>query len=228
MELAIDTSTALSSVAITDTGRLALSLSWHSLRNQTVELLPYLDFLLTRAKVELSGLTFLGVALGPGSFNGIRVGLATAKGLALALRLPLLGVSTLEAMAWGGVGLGLTLCPLLQTGPGQVAFGLFKEVGGRWQRLQEEAIATPEQIALGLKEETVFCGEISPQLREELARLRGDQARFMTVGEGGRAGLVASLCWQRWQRGERDAPSALQPLYLRPPSITLSQEAKNV
>lgn len=228
MELTIDTSTSLSSLALSQEGRVVMGLHWHSAQNQTAELLPHLDFLLSRAGVGLSALSFIGVARGPGSFNGLRVGLATAKGLALALGLPLLGVSTLEAIAYEGRGVGMPLCPLLPAGMGRWAFALFEERGEGWHRLREEAIATPQEIAQGLKGPTLFCGELSSPLKGELKQLMGRRARFLVGGEGGRAGGAAALGWQRWQRGERDDPAALQPLYLRPPSITLSQEVKVV
>jgi len=98
MELAIDTSSNIVSVALSHNGEILASLTWQTTQNHTIELLPNLVYLLQRVKVELDSIGAIIVAKGPGRFNGLRVGISTAKGLASALNIPLLGVSTLEAI----------------------------------------------------------------------------------------------------------------------------------
>ncbi len=99
MLLAIDTSTHYASVALHDGARLLSEHTWLANQDHTRTLLPNIQRLLADCRANLDGLTVVAVALGPGSFNGLRVGLSTAKGLALARNLPLVGVPTLELLA---------------------------------------------------------------------------------------------------------------------------------
>jgi len=92
MELSIDTSSSTVSVALSRKGRIVALLTWQTTQNHTIELLPNLVCLLQQSKVELGSIEAIIVAKGPGSFNGLRVGISTAKGLASALNIPLLGV----------------------------------------------------------------------------------------------------------------------------------------
>src|SRR4030042_2821251 len=100
MQLAIDASTEIASIALFSEGKVQAELTWHSQMNQTAELLPNVVYLLKQAKIELKDIDGIIVAKGPGSFNGLRVGMGTAKGLATALGIPLVSISTLEAEAF--------------------------------------------------------------------------------------------------------------------------------
>jgi tRNA threonylcarbamoyl adenosine modification protein YeaZ len=99
MLLGIDTSTHYASVALHDGSRLLAEHTWLANQDHTRGLLPNIQALFADARVRVESLTAVAVALGPGSFNGLRVGLSTAKGLAMARRLPLVGVPTLELLA---------------------------------------------------------------------------------------------------------------------------------
>jgi tRNA threonylcarbamoyladenosine biosynthesis protein TsaB len=100
MELSIDTASDLASVAVSRKGAVVDEVTWRCERNHTVELLPAIDRLLAEAKVEKNALTAVFVTTGPGMYTGLRVGIATAKGLARALGLPLVGVGRLELDAY--------------------------------------------------------------------------------------------------------------------------------
>ncbi|MFI5269142.1 MAG: tRNA (adenosine(37)-N6)-threonylcarbamoyltransferase complex dimerization subunit type 1 TsaB [Chloroflexota bacterium] len=99
MLLALDTATHYASVALHDGQRLLAEHTWLANQDHTRTLLPHVRSLLAEAHAGMDSLTALAVALGPGSFNGLRVGLSTAKGLAIARGLPLAGASTLELLA---------------------------------------------------------------------------------------------------------------------------------
>ncbi len=119
MQLAIDTSTDTASIALVRDAEVLVELTWHSGRNHTTQLLPNLSRLLDKADIHSVNCIF--VAKGPGSFNGLRVGVSTAKGLAFSLKIPLVGISTLEVEAYQHAETGLPVCPIFNAGRGEIA-----------------------------------------------------------------------------------------------------------
>jgi len=219
MELAIDTATERASLALARHGVTLATLSWPSSQNQSRELLPALLRLLELAGASLPGLSALVVVVGPGSYNALRVGLSTAKGLAFGLGLPLVGVSTLEAEAYPYALTRLPICPMLRFGRGQVAWACYQLKGQRWLKLHEEQVATVEEMCARVDRRSLFCGPAAGEAAPELRHWLGGGIR-VRPGAACRAAVAAELGWQRLERGELDDPARLQPLYLRPPAIT--------
>jgi len=220
MELAIDTSSSTASVALSHKGEVLASLSWQTARNHTIELLPNLVCLLQQARVELGSVGAIIVAKGPGSFNGLRVGISTAKGLASALNIPLLGVNTLEAEAYPFAFTGLPLRPIHKAGREEIAAALYRQKGNEWQCLEAENLTTVKSLCRRIKQRTLFCGEIPPDIISEIQQNLGKQAIISQSNSPSRASTLAILGWRKLSRGEQDDPVTLQPLYLRPPHIT--------
>ncbi len=111
MQLAIDTSTDTASLALVQDSEVLAELTWRCGQNHTIELLPRLAHLLNQTKLSLQSTSCIIVAKGPGSFNGLRVGVSLAKGLAFGLGIPIVGVSTLEVAAYQHAETGLPVCP---------------------------------------------------------------------------------------------------------------------
>ncbi len=221
MELAIDTSSDIISLALSSQGKTVAELTWHSGQNHTVELMPGLASLLNQAKIDLRSLSVIFIAKGPGSFNGLRAGMSTAKGLALALNLPLVGISTLEIEAYPFACSGLPLCPIHDAGRQEIATALYQQQSGEWHCLKEEHITTLVALINQINEQTLFCGEIPPLAISELQQRLGNKAIIPeAVARQRRASYLSALGWQRFQEGVHDNPVTLQPLYLRRPSIT--------
>jgi len=220
MELAIDTSSNTASVALSHKGESLASLTWKTAQNHTMELLPNLLCLLQQAKVELSFIEAIIVAKGPGSFNGLRVGISTAKGLASALNIPLLGVNTLEAEAHPFAFTGLPLRPIHKAGREEIATALYQQKDNEWQCLEEEKLTTVKALCRRIKRKTLFCGEIPPDIMNEIQQTLGKRAIISQSNSPSRASSLATLGWRKLSRGEQDDPVTLQPLYLRPPHIT--------
>jgi tRNA threonylcarbamoyl adenosine modification protein YeaZ len=220
MELAIDTSSNTASVALSHKGESLASLTWKTARNHTMELLPNLLCLLQQAKVEISSIEAIIVAKGPGSFNGLRVGISTAKGLASALNIPLLGVNTLEAEAHPFAFTRLPLCPVHKAGREEIATALYQQKDNEWQCLEEEKLTTVKTLCRRIKRKTLFCGEIPPDIMNEIQQSLGKRAIISQSNSPSRASSLATLGWRKLSRGEQDDPVTLQPLYLRPPHIT--------
>jgi tRNA threonylcarbamoyl adenosine modification protein YeaZ len=221
MELAIDTSTDFASIALSHEGAVITELTWHSGQNHTVELVPNIDCTLSQSKVDKKSLGAIFVAKGPGSFNGLRVGMSVAKGLAFALNIPLVGVSTMEVEAYPFAFTGLLLCPVHNAGRGEIATAFYRQ-SDAWCCVEEEHITTVDVLCQRIEEETVFCGEIPelviPQLRQ---RLGNNAVIPEAAARLRRASHLAILGWQRFTKGEQDNPASLQPLYLRKPPITM-------
>ncbi len=124
MLLAVDTSTAQIGLALYDGVQVAAESIWYSHQRHTVDLAPALAELMSRAGVKITDLQAIGVAIGPGSFTALRVGLAFIKGLALARKLSVVGIPTLDVLAAAQPATKLPLAAVLQAGRGRIAVGL--------------------------------------------------------------------------------------------------------
>jgi tRNA threonylcarbamoyl adenosine modification protein YeaZ len=224
MELAIDTSSNIVSIALSHKGEIRASLTWQTTQNHTIELLPNLVCLLQQAKVELDSIEAIIVAKGPGSFNGLRVGISTAKGLAFTLNIPLLGVNTLEAEAYPFAFTGLPLCPIHKAGREEIATALYRQKNDVWQCLEAENITTVKTLCRRIKQKMLFCGEIPPDIIMEIQQNLGRRAIISQGNSLSRASSLAILGWRKLSKGEHDDPVTLQPLYLRPPHITMPKD----
>ncbi|MFA7247720.1 MAG: tRNA (adenosine(37)-N6)-threonylcarbamoyltransferase complex dimerization subunit type 1 TsaB [Dehalococcoidia bacterium] len=220
MELAVDTSTSWGGLAISLEGSPVAELTWKPGQNHTSELLPNIGRLLQTVKSDFRSLSVVFVAIGPGSFNGLRAGISAAKGLAFSLNLPLVGVSTLEAEAVMFAFTGLPLCPVHDAGRGEIATALYRYADG-WQQLKEEHLTTVEALCEKIGQKTLFCGEIPPAAIENIRASLGDNALIPEWEQRlRRPGSISYLGWRRLKSGQSNSPAALQPLYLRQPPIT--------
>lgn len=220
--LAIDTATEVASVALYDgkKGPWAES-TWHTSMNHTVELMPTIVLMLERQGITVEQLDGLAVALGPGSFTGLRIGLSVAKGLCLSLGIPIVGIPTLDIVAYAHYGQGLPICAIIQAGRGRICVAFYERLGADWQRLTDYHLATVEELSAQVEVPTVFCGEIEASLSEALQARMGARAVIASSASSvRRAGYLAELGWQRLQSGERDDLTTLEPLYLHHSSIS--------
>ncbi len=221
MYIAIDTSTDFASLALVQDDQIIGEMNWRCGRDHTAQLLPSLSVLLDRAGLELKTAAGIVVARGPGSYNGLRVGLSTAKALAFSLSVPLVGVSTLEAEAYQHAERGLPVCAVFNAGRGEVAAAIYRKQGDDWTRLVAEHVTTVEALAASINAQTVFCGEYVAAIAAELIERLGKKAIIAPPASRlRRAGYLAELGLRRLKAGDYDDPTALQPLYLRGPAIT--------
>lgn len=196
------------------------SLGWQTVSNHTVELLPNLVCLLQQAKVTLRSLEAIIVATGPGSYNGLRVGISTAKGLAFKLRIPLLGISTLEAEAYPFGFTRFPLRPIHSAGREEIATALYRQEDTGWRCLETPNVTTVEALCRRTRRKTLFCGEIPAHVMAYLQDGLGRKAVISYCNSPFRGSALAVLGWRKLSVGERDDPITLQPLYLLPPHIT--------
>lgn len=227
MELAIDTSTEIAGIALSSQGEIIAELTWHAGQSHTTELVPNLICILEQNRLNLKDMNGIIVAKGPGSFNGLRVGMSFAKGLALSLNIPLVGISTLEVEAFPYAATKLPICPVQNAGRSEIAAALFQTRRGKWCRLVEEHITTLEALLLRTKHCTIFCGRIPPEMTLQL-RERLKEKALIIEGAAGlrRAGYLAELGWNRLKSCDFDHSPTLEPLYLRRPAITISSKVR--
>ena len=220
MLLAIDTSTRSGGVAIWNADRVIAALSWHSKQNHTAELMPAVEDILQRAGIAPGALEGIAVALGPGGFSALKVGISTAKALALPSNTPLVGVGTLEMEAYPYANTGIPIRPLMDCGRGEVATALYQELDGRWTKLMEEMVCSNEELLESVSETTILCGEGVIQRSDYIRQALGEKGIIISFHTpASRLRALAVLGWDRLQLGKPDNLASLQPMYLRNPNI---------
>jgi tRNA threonylcarbamoyl adenosine modification protein YeaZ len=225
VQLSIDTSTETASVALTEKGVIQAELTWRCGRNHTVELYPGIDFLLKRKGVDARSLDGIIVATGPGSFNGLRVGVSAAKGLAFSLGIPIVGIGTLEVCAYPHLSYGLPVCAVTDAGRSEIAAAVYKKRRKEWAELSRPHLTTIDSLASEVTRKTIICGEFSPSTGMQIQKLfRAKAIILLPAARLRRAGFLAELGMKRMAAGDLDSPSTLQPMYLRRPPITERKE----
>ena len=218
--LSIDTSSQVSSVAVLSAERVAAEISMQGALTHSETLMPHIETALRMARVEKSELEGIAVSIGPGSFTGLRIGLASAKMMAYALHIPLIAVPTLEALVHHYICEGVRLVPMMDAQKGNVYAQEFSwRADGDALILQEErslAILPLTEVIAGLEnaEQPVILLGDAMQKKTTLAlpanvRLAPIHARMP------RAACVGLAALTRLVRGEMDDPMTAAPLYLR-------------
>lgn len=221
MELAIDTSTGLAGAALARKGRVLAEMTWRAEFSHTVQLMPAIQDLLRKAGIKAAELEAIGVAIGPGSFSGLRVGLAAAKGLAMSLGLPVAGVGTLLLEAYPFLGARLPVRPMLHAGRGDIATAVYSMRGNELVELTAPYLTTVEEACATVHSPTLFCGEYLPDVRERIVQALGELALFPPDSAlMRRPGNLAELAWRKIAAGQIEDAATVQPLYLRAPSIS--------
>ncbi|HEX9437481.1 MAG TPA: tRNA (adenosine(37)-N6)-threonylcarbamoyltransferase complex dimerization subunit type 1 TsaB [Candidatus Limnocylindria bacterium] len=218
--LAIDTSTAHASVALYDGRTVLAEATWYAQRRHDDHLFPEIDRLLALGGVALADVTRVGVAIGPGSFTGVRVAIAAAQGIARASDAATVGVATIDVAAWPFASARLRVCALIPAGRGEHYSAMYRRRRGAWERTSGIDIGTVADLARTIATDTIFAGEIDDATAAELRERVGARAILPSVGARiRRAGHLAEIAWERAEAGEGAHAGALEPLYIRPPMI---------
>lgn len=225
--LGIETSTLMVGVAILDQKGLVVEYRLEASRTRSERLMPMIDRALQDSQMIPQDLEGLAISIGPGSFTGLRVGLSTAKGLAFALGLPLVGVSTLEVLAAPLAGeasawreqCACSICPMLDAKRQEVYAALFKASSeGELIKIMEEEAIAPSALMdrlMDRQETTVFLGTGAVLYETEIKKRLGKSAVFASKSDPYPSpSVVAELGMKRLRKGERDDPASLSPRYL--------------
>ncbi|GAA5526401.1 tRNA (adenosine(37)-N6)-threonylcarbamoyltransferase complex dimerization subunit type 1 TsaB [Herpetosiphon gulosus] len=214
MLLAFDTATDTAGVAVYDAAGLRAEANWFAGRGHSSQLLPMAQQLLSNLDLTPAELTGVAVSVGPGSWSGIRVGMSSAKGLALAHDLPLLGISSLETLAYPHQRIGRSVIAVIKLGRDRYAMAEYR-LRRAWTRIGVERNVSREELLAAIPELALVCGDVDPRLALSINKARGAGVVIPSPAVGlRRAGFLAEIAWNRLQAGERDDLTSLEPSYL--------------
>lgn len=217
--LAIDTSSMVASAAVMDGQKLLAEYIVNHKRTHSEQLMPIIEKVLESSGTGIREIDAIAVASGPGSFTGLRIGAATAKGLAHARGIKIVGVPTLDGLAFNLPHCQGIICPIMDARRNQVYTALYKwEAGGFYKLMPHCAIALSELLEeLKRREErVVFLGDGVPVHRETIKEELGERAEFAPKNaDRQRASSIAELALQALERGEGQDAEAFVPFYLR-------------
>ena len=221
--LALDTSTSQAGVALYD-GQVRAEMLWWAGRSHARQLMPAVQRALEQIGKGPAELAAVAAARGPGSFTGLRVGLAVARGLACALELPLYGIGSLDVTAAGLAASPWPVRAVLDAGRGRFATALFRRAGGGWTRLDTivgvdldglvrlaEADSSPAGGAPG---RCAVTGDLTDEARARLAQLGERVWIAPPAASVRRPAVLAELAWRAWRSGEHPPPQGGEPIYL--------------
>ena len=214
MLLALDTSTRVIGIALYDGVRVLSEKVWVSDNHHTVGLAPSVAEALVQAGMGVKDLLALAVATGPGSFTGLRIGMALAKGIALTRHLPLIGVPTLDILAVAQPVRQLPMAVVLQAGRGRLAVGWYLPGDDTWHFTGRLEVSGVEKLSRRIQQPTLVCGELTEDERRMLARKYKNVILATPAQSVRRPSFLAELAWQRWLSGQVDDPTTLSPTYL--------------
>lgn len=216
--LAIDTATVVSSVAVAEENKLLAEITIQTKMTHSETLLPHVEQVLAIAGVAKKDLQAVAVSIGPGSFTGLRIGLATAKAIAYGLGIPVIGVPTAEALAWHYPIAEVAIMPFIDAQKNNVYAAIYYWAAGQCQEVVPiQVYSLEEALALaGQQDRRVLAvGDIAARklaTREELpTNVQVGPAHLLMP----RAANVAMAGWQRLQAGQVDSVMDLEPVYIR-------------
>ena len=218
MLLAIETSSLVSSVALLHGDTLRAELTIQAKLTHSEQLMPHIADMLEKASVKKKDIDSIAVAVGPGSFTGLRIGLATAKGLAFAWQIPIVGMSTPESLAWNCLGSAAQLCPLIDAQKGNVYTSCYVWHGTELVEVTPISIAPLTDVLDELKQQQqpmVFLGDgalLGRKAIETASPMFRLAPPTMVIP---RAGSVALAGAARLQAGQADDCMTLTPAYKR-------------
>ena len=221
--LAIDTSGLVASVALVEDDVLRAEFTTNDKKTHSQTLLPMLDQLRQMTSLELDAVDAIAIAAGPGSFTGLRIGSATAKGLGLALQKPLVEVPTLEGLAYNLWGTDKLVCPMMDARRNQVYTGLYEymraEAGCELHVLRDQCAVDVAEIVEAcnrLGREVIFLGDGVPVYLEQIQKeIQEPYSLAPAHLNRQRAASVAALGALYASRGRVVSAADHQPIYLR-------------
>lgn len=217
--LAIECSGLVAGIAVTEDDNLLGEYTMNYKKTHSQTILPMLDELKTMIELDLNTIDAIAVSNGPGSFTGLRIGSATAKGLALALNKPIIPVPTVDALAYNLWGARNQICPLMDARRQQTYTGLYEFSAGKFQTLISQCAVDISEIVEKINEtqkETIFLGDGVPVFEEYLEKNLTVPYTFAPAScNRQRAASVAVLAQELYKAGIVESASIHKPDYLR-------------
>ena len=223
--LAIDSSGLVATVAVVEEeNEISKTIAEYTInykKTHSQTLLPMLDEIVKMTDMNLDTIDAIAVAGGPGSFTGLRIGSATAKGLGLALKKPLIHIPTLEGLAYNLCGTDKIVCPIMDARRGQVYTGIYEFDGDELVILEDQMAISVEKLGEKLQnveKEIIFLGDGVPVFRDVLENriMSGKKVSFAPANMNRqRAASVGALAVAYYRAGKIETAAEHQPDYLR-------------
>lgn len=217
--LAIDSSGLVASVAIVENEEILAEYTVNYKKTHSQTLLPMLDEVVKMVELDLNLIDAIAVAGGPGSFTGLRIGSATAKGLGMALKKPLIHVPTVDALAYNLYGVPGIICPIMDARRNQVYTGLYQFECEKFKIIESQMAIEVQELIKKLNQKgmpVVFLGDGVPIYKKEL--MQGLQVPFLFAPahmNRQRAASLGTLGMEYYKKGKMETAMEHQPDYLR-------------
>ncbi|WP_432662725.1 tRNA (adenosine(37)-N6)-threonylcarbamoyltransferase complex dimerization subunit type 1 TsaB [Wukongibacter baidiensis] len=230
--LAIDTSSLVATVAVMNEEKLLGEYTINSPMTHSQKLMPIIEELLSTLDLSMEDIDYIAASRGPGSFTGVRIGIATVKGLAHARNIPIIGVSSLEGLAYNITYSEELICPIMDARRSQVYTGVYKWIDYELKEIVKEAPLSIDELIGELKkreEKVIFLGDGVSKYREEIINNLGDKALFAPEFINmQRASSIAQLAVDKMKRNELEVDSyhSITPVYLRKSEAERQYEEK--
>lgn len=213
MLLAVDTSTTQVGLALYNENEVLGEMVWSSKQHHTTQLASALSDLMKRCDVTMDKVQALGVAIGPGSFTSLRVGLSLVKGIAFAKNIPVIGIPTLDIIAFAQPLSKNPLISVLQAGRTRLAFSVYQSDKKQWQAKGEVRSGTVDELLSQIEESTTIAGELTSEQRKKISKHKKVSLASPTSCVR-RPSILAELAWARFQKKDVDDVATLAPIYL--------------
>lgn len=214
--LAVETSSKMGSVALLEDDQVVMELSQKLERQFSSHLVPMIQQVLTTAGWAFSGIEGYAVGLGPGSFTGIRVGITTIKGFALVDKKPIVGISSLLALACNGLGANGAVVPLVDAKRNLVYFAWYRPgKNGKPISLISPRLGTLQEALSKINHPTLFLGDAVAIYQKQIRQWKGNKAHFNPlIDPFPRASFIGKMALGKFRLGKFDDPETLTPAYL--------------
>jgi len=217
--LAIDSSGLVASVAVVTEDKLMAEYTINYKKTHSQTLLPMLDEIVRMIDFDLKDIDAIAVASGPGSFTGLRIGSSTAKGLGLALNKPIIGVPTVDGLAFNLYGTDKLICPLMDARRNQVYTGLYEYNTDEFRIVEPQKAVGIEEIAAEINQlgrSVIFLGDGVEVYKEQLKELITVPYSYAPIHVSKqRAAAVGALAIIYFKKGLVEDADSHEPTYLR-------------
>jgi len=215
--LAVDTSGKSTSLAILENESILDEIMFNLEIHHSEIVMPALNFLCQTAGINIKEIDLYACTTGPGSFTGLRIGLSTIKGLALATGKPVVGISTLHALTLNAAQSSLPVCPMLDAKKNQVYAAIYRKSStGVFQNQVPDRLTDLDSLFELIDEKTLFIGDGAIRYRDRIeSAFPGSSLFAEPFSNQVRGGVVGFLGYQRFQAGEMDDVLSITPRYLR-------------
>ena len=226
--LAVDTATEICGVALAVDGRVTGELILSRGETHTRSIMSAVQALLSVGSLQISDIDLFAVTRGPGSFTGLRIGISTVKGLAVATGKPMVGISSLDVVAHQAEGGTALVCPLLDARRNEVYWSLYRRDGEKLVRRQKEQVGRAGDIAEHIDGSCFFIGNGVPPYRTVIESALNRPAVFSIEDNHAlRPAVLARLGWAKYQAGRVDDVGTFAPVYLRKSDAELNKKGNS-